>query len=68
VIPEGLDALILSLLSRDPGGRPQSALALLARVEALRARLATPWTDARARAWWREHLPELAEPREQLVL
>ena len=54
-IPPELDALVLSCLAKDRGQRPQSARDLLQRLDALT--LGRPWTDARAREWWQEHLP-----------
>jgi serine/threonine protein kinase len=54
--PAELDALVLSCLAKDREHRPQSARDLLRRLDALT--LGRPWTDARAREWWEEHLPE----------
>jgi serine/threonine-protein kinase len=54
-IPPDLDALVLSCLAKDPGLRPRSARDLLRRLDAITLR--QPWTDARAREWWKLHLP-----------
>jgi serine/threonine-protein kinase len=54
-IPPDLDALVLSCLAKDREQRPKSAQDLLHRLDAIA--LTQPWTDARARQWWSEHLP-----------
>ena len=54
-IPTDLDALVLSCLAKDREQRPQSARDLLGRLDALP--LERHWTEARAREWWRVHLP-----------
>ena len=54
-LPEGLEALVLACLAKDPKLRPKSAEALALSLEALQA---TPaWTSADARAWWAERGP-----------
>jgi serine/threonine-protein kinase len=55
-IPQDLDALVLSCLAKDREHRPKSARDLLQRLDALT--LQHPWTDERARNWWRVHLPQ----------
>jgi serine/threonine-protein kinase len=55
-IPRELDALVLSCLAKDRDQRPKSARELLQRLDAVPLR--HPWTDARAREWWKLHLPE----------
>ena len=55
-IPPDLDALVLSCLAKDREHRPKSARDLLQRLDAVA--LQQPWTDARAREWWKVHLPQ----------
>ncbi len=55
-VPPDLDALVLSCLAKDREQRPESARDLLHRLDAIP--LLQPWTDARARQWWNEHLPQ----------
>ena len=57
-IPPDLEALVLSCLAKDREHRPKSAQDLLHRLDAIP--LTQPWTDARARQWWNEHLPQTA--------
>jgi serine/threonine-protein kinase len=56
-LPPALDKLVLECLEKDPAARPQT-------VAAVHASLATielePWTSADARAWWCEHVPQVA--------
>jgi len=54
-IPRDLDALVLSCLAKDREHRPKSARDLLQRLDAVA--LEEPWTDVRAREWWKLHLP-----------
>lgn len=49
-IPPELDALIAQCLSKEPSERPQTATELRDRL--LVIRIAEPWTEADARAWW----------------
>ncbi len=61
VIPESLEATILSCLEKEPGRRPRSAEsldALLADCEGER-----PWSPERAREWWDRHRPTPMEGR-----
>ena len=51
-IPDALDALVMSLLARDPGARPSSATEVRARLDAVPL---PPWTDEQAAEWWRVH-------------
>jgi eukaryotic-like serine/threonine-protein kinase len=54
-IPRDLDALVMSCLAKDREHRPKSARDLLQRLDAIA--LQQRWTDARAREWWKLHLP-----------
>ena len=56
VVSEMLEALVLSCLSKDPKGRPQSAAELRRRIEACPVE---PWNSDTARAWWQDHQPKL---------
>jgi len=52
-LPDGLDAVILRCLEKDPAHRPQSARQM---AHALRGiAVADTWDDDRALAWWRAH-------------
>ena len=55
-IPQDLDALVLSCLAKDREQRPQSARDLLQRLDAIA--IQKTWTEARAREWWKAHLPQ----------
>ena len=59
-LPEGLDGIILACLAKQPEKRPATAVELGNELEAIR--FDTPWTQARAEAWWRENQPTLFEP------
>jgi serine/threonine-protein kinase len=54
-VPPDLDALVLACLAKDREHRPQSARELLQRLDAIA--FDHPWTDERAREWWKGHLP-----------
>jgi serine/threonine-protein kinase len=51
-IPHTLDALVMSLLARDPAGRPATAAEVRARLDAVPV---PRWTDEQAADWWRLH-------------
>ena len=55
-VPAALDALVLECLARRVENRPQSAAALVQRLSELPVGRA--WTEADAREWWRQHLPQ----------
>ena len=55
-VPEELDALILSCLSKDPGQRPQSAEELAAGLRKIR--YPERWEGSDAQAWWHRHQPK----------
>jgi DNA-binding NtrC family response regulator len=57
-VPEALDALVDACLAKSPNDRPQSAAALAAQLAAVH--FEQPWTEARAREWWRAFVPEIA--------
>jgi DNA-binding NtrC family response regulator len=56
-VPADLDAAILACLAKDPAERPATADAFWERLQAVR--IATPWEQHDARAWWTQHAPEL---------
>ncbi len=56
-IPAALDELVLSLLEKNPKDRPQTARELSRRLSEIP--FASPWSQDRAEAWWRIHLPEV---------
>jgi serine/threonine-protein kinase len=62
-IPEALEDVIMSCLSKDPADRPQSAEVLGAVLEA--TSIAQSWTTDRARRWWDLHQPESLAPSVQ---
>ncbi|MCA9729405.1 MAG: serine/threonine protein kinase, partial [Candidatus Eisenbacteria bacterium] len=57
-IPPDLDRIILDCLSKSPTGRPANADELAVRLGEVV--ISDPWTEERARTWWRTHLPNLA--------
>ncbi len=56
-LPAGLDEIVVACLAKQPDARPQTAMALKARLE--QVSLQASWSDERAKAWWRENLPDL---------
>jgi serine/threonine-protein kinase len=51
LIPDALDRLVLHCLAKDPNDRPQTAMELLQRLGEIP--LPSPWSEDRAREWWR---------------
>ena len=54
-LPAQLEAVVLECLAKDPDERPASAEEVSRRLASVR--LAEPWDEDRAKAWWREHPP-----------
>ncbi len=54
-IPEALECLVMTCLEKDPGRRPESADAVVARLAGLH--LDDMWTQEDARLWWQRHRP-----------
>jgi hypothetical protein len=61
-VPLDLERVIMRCLEKDPTRRPQSADDLLAELD--RVSLPHPWDQARARAWWVEHISQSPAPPE----
>lgn len=59
-IPPDLDAIVMACLEKDPDKRPQDAMVLRKLLH--RCETCDTWSNARALAWWRVHLPELCGP------
>jgi serine/threonine-protein kinase len=59
-VPQGVDALVLACLEKDPARRPRNAEAVLRLIDGIRG--AGRWDNEQARTWWQRHLPELAGP------
>jgi serine/threonine protein kinase len=51
-LPKELEAIVLQCLAKAPADRPASASDLADRLEALK--LAHPWSESEAKAWWQE--------------
>ena len=60
-VPADLEALVLSLLAKDPADRPSDAAEARRRAEACACH--ADWTPASAEAWWTEHEDALAALR-----
>lgn len=59
-ISPDLDAIVLACLEKDPEKRPQDAMALRRLLH--ECETCSSWSNARAREWWRVHLPDLTGP------
>jgi serine/threonine-protein kinase len=53
-IPQGLEALVLACLAKEPEERPASAESLAESLAACSCALDVSWSAADARAWWGE--------------
>jgi serine/threonine-protein kinase len=53
-VPPALDDLVLACLAKAPADRPQSALELLRRLDAIPVE---PWNEEQAQRWWGLHQP-----------
>jgi serine/threonine-protein kinase len=52
----GLEALVMQCLEKNPNKRPQTAQELSDALSALQ--FDKPWTDERAKLWWKQNRPE----------
>ena len=59
-IPPELEEIVMACLEKDPEKRPQDAMQLRRLLQDCSA--CEAWSSARARDWWRVHLPDLAGP------
>ena len=64
-LPDDIEAIVLSLLAKQPGDRPGSAAELERRLSACRD--ADGWTAERAREWWATRAPEIAESSSEIA-
>jgi len=53
-VPPALDELVLACLAKAPAGRPQSAIELMRRLDAVPVE---PWNEEQAERWWGLHQP-----------
>jgi hypothetical protein len=58
-VPRVLEESVMSLLSKDPELRPDSAVSVIDLLD-LCARVVGPWTQADARAWWETRGKQIA--------
>ncbi|HEY3449558.1 MAG TPA: serine/threonine-protein kinase [Myxococcales bacterium] len=64
-LPADLEDLVMACLEKDPGKRPQSAEALLARLAECRD--VGTWSAAQARQWWATHGSQPKRPMKDLA-
>jgi serine/threonine-protein kinase len=57
-VPRSLEAVVLDLLAKDPAARPETAEALIERLDACDG--VPPWTAEDARRWWADRAPKRA--------
>jgi serine/threonine protein kinase len=55
-VPPMLDQVILECLAKNPADRPQTARELVKRLSQVPC--PDPWTEDRARVWWKIHQPQ----------
>jgi serine/threonine-protein kinase len=53
-VPAALDDLVIACLAKAPADRPQSALEVLYRLDAIPVE---PWSEEQAKRWWGLHQP-----------
>jgi serine/threonine-protein kinase len=53
-VPPALDEAVLACLAKPPADRPQTALELLRRLDAIPVE---PWNEEQAQRWWGLHQP-----------
>jgi len=56
-LPAGLEALIISMLAKDPEDRPASARDVIERLRAIEIPPEHAWSDERAASWWKNYKP-----------
>ena len=59
-IAADLEQIVLACLQKEPDKRPASAAELWRQLGEVT--LTTQWSSDRAELWWREHLPDVAQP------
>ena len=60
-IPLAIDDLVLACLHKDPNARPRDAEDVQQRAM-VACRGLEPWDGARAKEWWKAHLPQRTKP------
>jgi len=59
-VPAALDDVVLACMAKAPNDRPRDAETLIAMLDGVH--FDSPWTAARARDWWDEHIPSTLPP------